>query len=260
MASSKLTAIRPMSDWQVQVLRCTAFYAPDEQFDISSWWVELIGDMPETETKKPKEGIIVEEGSFKEGRLILTKSRNAVDLRFQLPNEPSDKVNGIPTIGNFEEQCPEFVGLVMKLFDVTKFPPITRLAFGSTINLPSKDHKTGYIQLSEYIKSVKIDPNSRDFVYQINRRRTSKIGIEGLLINRLSTWFVATFQVLTTSLTLSTKEIKTTKNAPNRACQLTIDINTCQEYKDCLPKEKLGGIFEELVDMGKEIICQGDIE
>ena len=258
MASSTVTTIRPMSDWQVQVLRCTAFYTPDEQFDISGWWAEMMGDLPETETKKVKEGISIEEGPYKEGKLTLVRSPIAVDLRFQPGDKLPDKVNGIPTIGNFEEQCPEFVGLVMKLFDVTKFPPIKRLAFGSTISLPSKDHETGYIQLSEYIKSVKIDPTSRNFIYQINRRRKSKTGIKELLINRLSTWSVAIFQVLTASLSLAVQEA--TKNAPNYACQITIDINTCQEYKDCLPKEKLREIFEELVDMGKEIICQGDIE
>ena len=176
MASSKLTAIRPMSDWQVQILRCTAFYAPDQQFDISGWWAEIVGDLPETETKKVKDGISIEEGPYREGKLTLARSPIAIDLRFQPADKLPDKINGIPAIGNFEEHCPEFVGLVMKLFDVTQFPSITRLAFGSIISIPSKDRETGYIQLSEYLKSVKIDPNSQNFIYQINRRRTSKIG------------------------------------------------------------------------------------
>ena len=248
-----------MSDWQVQVLRCTAFYAPDQQFDISGWWAEMVGDLPETEIKKVKDGLSIEEGPYKEGKLTLARSPIAVDLRFQLGEKLPDEVNGIATIGNFEEKCPEYIDLVKnKLFNVTTFPVVTRLAFGSIINLPSKDHKTGYTQLSEYIKSIQIDANSRDFFYQINRRRTSKTGIKGLDINRLSKWSVATYRAITASFGIGT--MTATENAARYACRLEIDISTCQEFKDLLPKENLGDIFDELVEMGKEIISQGDIE
>ena len=249
-----------MSDWKVQVLRCTAFYAPDQQFDISGWWAEMVGDLPETETKRVKDGISIEEGPYKEGKLTLARSPIAVDLRLQLAVKLPDEVNGIPTLGNFEEKCPEYIDLVKKkLFNVATFPLVTRLAFGSIINLPAKDLQEGYKQLSAYIKDVKIDPvNSCNFLYQINRRRTSKTGIKELDINRLNRWSVAEYKVVTTSFGAGTE--RTIVNVPNYACRLEIDINTCQEFQDCLPKEKLGGIFEELVDIGKEIICQGDIE
>lgn len=249
-----------MSDWQVQLLRCTAFYNPDEQFDISGWWAEMMGDLPEKEIKKAKEGISIEEGPCKDGKLTLTKTPLAVDLRLQLADKLPDEINGIPTIGNFEEQCPEYVALVKKMFDVATFPSVTRLAFGSIINLPSKDQQDAYTKLSAYIKNVKIDPvKSRDFIYRINRKRIPKIAIPGLDINRLNTWNVIKYQTLAASLV--PEKITTTKVSEiSYACRLQIDINTCEEFKNGLPKEKLGEIFDELVDMGKEIISQGDIE
>lgn len=257
MALNKLTEIQPLSNWQVQVLRCTAFYAPDETFDISGWWAEVTGNLPEIETKKLKDGISIEEGPFKDGKLTLTKSPIAVDLRLRLPDKLPNEVNGVPTIGNFEEQCPQFVSLVKKLIDVTTFPLVKRLAFGSVINLPSKNQQEGYTQLTTYIKNVKIDPvKSRDFMYRINRRRTSQTGIQGLVINRLNVWSVPSYHTFVSPI--PTSEIKLTKS--HYACQLEIDINTCQEFQNKLPKEKLGGIFDELVNMGKEIISQGDIE
>ncbi|MBW7990283.1 MAG: hypothetical protein FVQ84_09750 [Planctomycetes bacterium] len=259
MAESKVTTIRPISDWQVQVLRCTAFYAPDQQFDISGWWAEMVGDLPETETKRVKEGLRIEEGPYKEGKLTLAKSPIAVDLRFQLGEQLPDEVNGVPTIGNFEEKCLEYIDLVKnKLFKMATFPLITRLAFGSIINLPSKDHKTGYTQLSEYIRGIQIDPNSSDFLYQINRRRASNTRIEGLDINRLSKWSLAKYQAIITSF--GGGKTKATENAPRYACRLEIDISTGQEFTDLLPKENLGDIYDELVDMGKEIISRGDIK
>lgn len=257
MALNKLTEIQPLSNWQVHVLRCTAFYTPDETFDISGWWAEVTGDLPETETKKLKDGISIEEGPFKDGKLILAKSPVAIDLRLQLPDKLPNEVNGIPTIGSFEELYPQFVSLVKKLFCVTTFPLVKRLAFGSVINLPSTDQQEGYGQLSNYIKNVTIDPvKSRDFRYQINHRRTSKTGINGLEINRLNTWSVASYHTIVSPI----PKIEMTTTETRYACRLEIDINTCQEFQNKLPKEKLGEIFDELVNMGKEIISQGDIE
>lgn len=257
MALNELTEIQPLSNWQVQVLRCTAFYTPGETFDISGWWAEVTGNLPEIETKKPKDGISIEEGPFKDGKITLTKSPIAVDLRYQLPNNLPNEVNVVPTIGNFEEQYPEFASLVKKLFDVTTFPLIKRLAFGSIINIPSTNRQEAYRQLSDYIKNVTFDlVKTRDFKYQINYRRTSKIGISGLEINRLNTWSVSSFQTFISPI--PTSEIKSTE--PCYACRLGIDINTCQEFPNNLPKERLGEIIDELIDMGKEIIRYGDIK
>jgi len=256
VSSNKSTEIQTLSNWQVFVLRFTAFYSPDETFDSSGWWAEVTGDLPETETKKLKEGIIIEEGPFRDGKLTLVKSEVAIDLRLHLPDKP-EEVDGIPTVGSFEKQYPEFVSLVKKLFDVTTFPLVTRLAFGSIINLPTKDQQEGYKQLSAYIKNVKIDPvKSRDFIYRINRRRASTTGIDNLEINRLNSWSVASFSTAILSIPTSAK----TRTANCYACRLEIDISTCQEFQNHLPKGKLSEIFDELVDMGKEIITQGDIE
>ena len=133
------------------------------------------------------------------------------------------------------------------------------MAFGSIINLPSKDKKEGYTQLSAYLKNVKIDPvNSSEFMYQINRRRNSTVGIEGLEINRLNKWSVAAIAYKIVSASPLEGQVKTTELS--YACHLEIDINTCQEFQNNLPKEKLSEIFDEIVCMGKEIITKGDIE
>jgi hypothetical protein len=43
------------------------------------------------------------------------------------------------------------------------------------------------------------------------------------------------------------------------ACCIELDINTSPDYQEDLPKEKLPQIFRELVDLGKEIVKEGDI-
>lgn len=259
MTSQESMTLRPISDWQVQVLRLTVFYRPGAQFDISGWWAKLTGDQPETETEKPKESTIIQEGSFKDGRLTLVKAPSIIDLRLQLPEKIIDLSSGLPTIGSFEQQEPDFVKISNKLLELDSLPPINRVAFGSVVILPMESHVQAYKELAAYIKTVKIDAdNSRDFLYRINRRRPSQIKAEGLTINRLNKWSVVGFQTGVFPPLAAGASLVT--SPPKYACHLELDISTCQESQDNLPKKELFPILEELVSMAKEIITKGDIE
>jgi hypothetical protein len=251
--------LQPVSAWLAQVLRCTMFYCLDEQFDISGWWSKLTGSLPETETKQPKTGANADQGSFGDGTLILTKNPVVVDLRLQVPSKSPKEVDGIPAIGSFEEQRTAFVELVKKLFELEQLPGIKRIAFGAVLNLSVQDYQQGLRQLAPYIQAVKIDPaNSTDFMYRINRRRSSAVGIPDLLINRLNTWSVVSYHSVLTVLTGPVLD-QTAASEPRHACQLELDISTCQEFKGVLPSDKLATIVDELVSMGIEIANNGDV-
>jgi hypothetical protein len=43
------------------------------------------------------------------------------------------------------------------------------------------------------------------------------------------------------------------------ACRLELDINTPQSFQNELPYDQLNNIFQELVDLGREIATEGDI-
>jgi hypothetical protein len=136
------------------------------------------------------------------------------------------------------------------------FPRIRRMAVGAVLLLPVGGRKEGYEQLQPYLSSVTIDPvNSSDFVYRVNRKRASQLGISGLSINRLGQW-----NTVVTKL-LGPLTVPPDATLPeNHFCRIELDINTAPEYPDVLPEERLGDILSELVAAAKEIILQGDVK
>jgi hypothetical protein len=43
------------------------------------------------------------------------------------------------------------------------------------------------------------------------------------------------------------------------ACCLELDINTAQDFREELTCEQLAQVFQELVELGQEIVGEGDI-
>jgi hypothetical protein len=244
---------KPISAWHTQVLRLTAFYHRETQFDISDWWNTLVGGPPENEIRKSKENTLSLEGSVGDSKLILSKSPIVVDFRMQFPYDSKLEKSTLSNVGNFETDLSSFIETSKKLLGANLFPEITRLAFGAVLSLPlGNDIKESYEQLIPYLESVKIDAsNTRDLLYRINRRRPSKLDINALEINRLSTWSIVVYKLIPLIEGLELPE-------PDYACNLDLDISTCQEFQENLPQGKLQDIFQELIDIGKEIVSEGD--
>src|SRR5436190_1193852 len=97
----------------------------------------------------------------------------------------------------------------VKVVEATALPPleawqvapITRLAFGAVLAQPTEDRHSGYVQIAKYLPSIRLDVDgSSDFLFQINRPRPSRVGIENLLINRLARWSVLIFKTFGVTL------------------------------------------------------------
>jgi hypothetical protein len=161
-----------------------------------------------------------------------------------------------PSAGPFTEALSSFLKLAIQWLQGC--PPVTRLAFGAILFQPTVDRRAGHVQLSKYLHSIDLDPDTSDFFYQINRPRNSTSGISGLRINRLTKWSVIMFQHF--SVTLGKATITTAGyTTQEAACRVELDINTAPDFPDVLPHETLPKIFQELVDLGQEITAKGDI-
>ena len=124
-----------------------------------------------------------------------------------------------------------------------------RVAFGGILDQPVPNRANGHRTLSGYLP-FELDDSSSDFLYQINRRRSVEPG--GIVINRLSKWFVAQFAGL--SVDLSTQAA-----SPLQAefyARLELDINTAPDQE--FPPERTAAIFRELVSLATEIMENGD--
>ena len=255
---SEISVLDP-SAWEVNTLRLTAFPDPVFEFDHSSWWTDVAREPADTRVIEPKKAKHRDEGPVEDGKLVLEVQRGRIDWLFHAP-EPDPEMDRIPSMGELPQVLETFCELMSRWFEVNECPTVTRLAFGTVLLYPVDDRETGYRQLAPYLPSVRLDPaGSSDFSYQINRSRDSISGIAGLRINRLSRWSVSRFGRISLLLRPTVAELRSVPVQDHFACRLELDINTCVDYYKALGQEQLPRVFQELVDLGREIVANGDI-
>ena len=238
-------------EWKAQVLRLTAFTNKTIQIPEPSWWFNLVGEAPDQKFSKPKVGALLEEGKYQAGKLVLNMAPSRIDWFYTVADEQI-ALESITSLGMFGE-CVDQFAPVMNRWLSEMCPSIQRLAFGAVVFQPVENHQVGYTQLATYLPCVKLDPDSSDFMYQINRPRDTRTGIQGLKINRLSKWGV---MKLLLHIMTPTQAMLTDPGL--LGCRLEMDVNTAPDYPDDLPGARLSEIFHELVSFSKEITDKGD--
>jgi hypothetical protein len=239
--------------WLAESLRLTAFTTSDpDMTGLSGSWKALVGDDPDAVEVRPKERVVQESGPFHEATLTFRH----LPLRIDWILRPSDMTSEL-----WATVCRFTAGEIQTFVELTKrwlatAPEIKRLAFGAVLNDPVSSHDEGYAKLSSYLP-FDVDLEARNFVYQINRRRDSRLGVPGLQINRLSKWSCLERRMAQLMVGETTT---VSENAPsNFAVRLEVDINTVPEYPESLEPGNLVDLFGEFVDLGLEIAERGDI-
>ena len=247
-----------LNDWQVESLRLSAFMVDVIDPAKTRCWESLVGKIPDELRSQPQQQLVVEEGPFLNGRLLVEARRNRFDWR--LIHDLNNPSHEFPVMGSYDALESRFRDLMLKW--LADCPPIHRVAYGGVLLLPAESQLDAYKKLDGLLPAVDIDPeNTRDLTYRINRRRNSRCEIEGLKINRLSTWSVA--QIVDTLVEMSAgghhpPKVMQSPNSRN-ICRLELDINTVPEFVQELDKRLLPEIFNELVDTGNEIAAKGDV-
>ena len=251
---------QPITAWQTGLLRLTTFFVPGSNVQNmkTDWWKNLLGREPDSRNEQPKIGQKSEVGQFEKGKLVLAVNPDRVDWLYTVKDD--EKPGEIPAIGLFTDALEKFHELMSKWLGSDDCLPVQRLAFGAVLFLPVKDESDGYKQLSVYLPFALDSENTSDFLYRINRLRDSISGIPDLRINRLSTWSVACFQWIESRIVFGLVPSVSSPIPSAFCCKLDLDINTVLDFKQELPREKLLDVFEELINLGKEIIQNGDIK
>lgn len=248
----------PLSAWQAEFFRLTAFPVDPPLVEGTKWWTDVVGEEPEARLLRLKQGALQEEGPFHGGKLALAVQPPRIDWVFSPAEERTPESGDLLTLGSFSDLVDLFSQTVIRWFTVETCPPIQRLAFGTTLIQPVQNRPEGYRQIALYLPAIKLDAEgSSDFHYRINRRRPSKTEGQNLVINRLSTWSVMAWG--RAFFSVGAGRASAASQTSGFALRLELDINTAQDFQGQLSKEQLPGIFEELVEMGKEIAQEGDI-
>jgi len=174
--------------WQAQSVRLTAFPVKPEIELQQSWWKELFGQDPDNVTSQPKQLARLEEGSLDSGLMVLKIQPGRINWQYGARLDVAEALKQIPTVSNFPDILQLFTPLIEKWFAIC--PGLERMAFGAVLLQHVEGLPEGYKVLGEYLRDVRVDPQTSDFGYQINKRRECISGIQGLQINRLMNWSV----------------------------------------------------------------------
>lgn len=262
MAKQKQQPLPDVSHWQVQALRLTAFPSPAAKFDDPKWWKELLGADAESRNIRPARGELTEQGPFEKGILVLQVSPLRIDWNLGLNVATGLDLDdpNLPALGSLSDVGDKFQKLMAGWLNSATVPPLQRLAFGAVLRQPVGGHNDGYKLLSKYLSSVDLSLESRDFFYQINRPRKSKIPqVADLVINRLTKWACVTFQRTVFQQLADGKTNTHVVGGTSYACSLELDISSSSDYTVELPKQALEQMFRELYGFGREIASRGDV-
>lgn len=246
----------PLSAWQTELIRLTAFPSPSMNISQQNWWEELMGEPPSKQNKNRKTFEQVDEGQYKAGRLILGVSPLRIDWVYRtLENSADEPMTKLPVLDSFKQTLADFTELINPWLSTDL--ALSRLAFGCVLLQEVEDHPTGYSLVSSYLPFKLDENNISDFIYRINRKKQSQV-VNGLIINPLSTWSAIALRNFTI-VASENRVIQQDMSDPLYAARLELDINTAQEFEGVLPSEKLQALFDELIRFGTDIATNGDV-
>jgi hypothetical protein len=216
------------------------------------WWERMVGEPPERSQLKPKLATRTDWGPFANGVLTCEQQPTRFDWVIRPVEEPANWE--IQNLGVWPDAASDFAELALKWLASPECPPVWRLAWGGRLVWEVEDPRAGLLELQHFLSAwVKMDPDSGDFLYRINRRRISHAGVAGLQVNRLSTWTVARTDVIPVP-----PEAGGSRTRFDRV--LEFDINTAPDQRTPFPPTVLGAVFSELREMALEISTQGDVK
>ena len=244
--------------WQVESLRLSVFLVDAINPVETRSWEPLFGNAPDELRIQQQQQLVTEEGPFLNGRLRAETRSNRFDWRF-FP-DPKNLPHELPILGSYADLESRFQDLMLRW--LSNCPLIHRVAYGGVLLLPTEGLPDAYRKLDRLLPAVQIDPEkTQDLTYRINRRRDSRCGVEGLKINRLSTW--SAVQILDAVIDIPAsghRPPKVTQLPNSRSlCRLELDINTIPEFVGEFDKDLVPQIFIELISIGNEIASEGDI-
>jgi hypothetical protein len=246
---------QPVDAWRVETARVTAFPGDVVNVDGLSWWLDVIGSAPESVLTRSRAGQYNAQGEVDGRRMTLQVQPGRIEWNLTPVVKPDDEPLNFPTLGLLDDVSQSLAGAVRRWLPMA--PILKRVAFGAALVQPVDGLQVGYARLQPYLGRMRPDlDGASDFFYQINRPRTSRSGVEGLAINRLTRWTVQVAQRMT--LTIAPGGADTRSLGEETACRLELDINTAADFGE-LPPTSLEVLLGELIALGREIAERGDI-
>lgn len=237
--------------WQVELLRFTFFYPIESDSDVNLWQ-KITNQLPENKTERPQEGLLIEEGRWEECSLSVSTNVSLMEGMKRIDVVIYSTPLMMPTFPNIGK-----LDLILKMFtrleDKLPFDNAIRIAFSTVLLHPEQDISSGYKSLTALLPNIKIEPDSQDFLYQVNVPKKSKLN-KSVVINRLRHYSVVSMQVFSMFNTGASPNVQELV-----ATRLELDANTRQDTPLNLSSDlTLKELMKELIDETMDIAEGGD--
>ena len=244
-------------DWDVESLRLSIFHPGDYESSHSpGLWESVTGQQVDSIDSRPRDRAIRAVGLVEGNNLNLTHQDGRVDWTLQptagvAPQPPNDVV--VAKIGSVEHMLPIFQNALEHSLEA--ITSVDRIAFAPGLIREVPDINVGLEQLDKFLPCLNLTAAHGDLIYQINRIRRSE-SVRHARINRIAKWSLElvggiSFRVGPTGQ----PDVLPTSLQPVR--RLLLDVNTTQTTS-IMAKERIPGLFDELVTLASEIAIEGD--
>lgn len=233
--------------WSLDSLRLTFFLQSPEPADpdlARRLWVAISDADPEETTSRPGASFHQASGPLVglPGVLVVGIQPARTDVAALATLQT---IGVAPSLGGVDGVASVFKNLSKVAGQIG---PVLRVALGCVLTHQAEDRKAAMDGLKRFLPDVVIDSDgSSEFLYQVNRPRTSKSGSG--LINRISKWSVQ--KTLTTTLVGPV-------GTPQFAWRLETDLSTDADSTDVIPAARVIEVFDELLRMTLEFAESGD--
>jgi len=260
MANDKIDELIAVDKWVFETLRYTSFIVDfNEPAGLQEWWKNTT-KLPNQEYTRKINGY-TEKGLIENNELLMQWQPGRIDWLINSPSnnpESNSPINNIFNIGSIESAIAEYKTLINNWLKLPECPLSKRIALGGIALLQVNDRETGYVLLNKLLNNnVTLDVhNVSDFIYQINRIRPSTSTPE-LSINRLVKWMVAQLTLFNIRIGIDNSKMINSNNGLYYV-RVEFDLNTNNTYNGKLDGEKQSILLNELIDVLRDVIYNGD--
>lgn len=237
--------------WEVQQLRVSIFATPPLILT-PELWLAVVGSPPESETKRPREGLTLFTGVLDGAQVAMNSTAAQFDFLLGPPQGTAPTGLSAFPKATAGEAKPIIALVQSKIPAVFDFSPETaRIAFAGTVLKPTADVRESYGQLATLLQSVKVRPEKmRDFNYRVNWPVT----VDGVEINRLTSWSAALYRAL------GLKEgMPETVFSEHHYAQLEFDVNNVPSPATKFTPQQLRDLFPRLIALVQENMERGEV-
>jgi hypothetical protein len=241
----------------------TFFHSGEEGFEDFGTWERLTREKPDSCQSNPKTRRVIESGVIGESNQQLLFLSEPLENRLEWHLSAQDLSPHFEM--GFVDSSSQLLNLMDRYLESLPLQGLERVAYGVNVIQRVSGLPEGYRKISDCL-GVNVEyPQCSDFLYQLNRRRPSKI-LANTDLNRLMKWSVVTLgrRILRFDADVTLKEGKIDPEvvAPDEdqvAVNLELDINTVRKANSRIAKEQVGPLLREFDELAREILAKGNI-